>query len=140
MIVFYFVLHLEEWNATFETKIFIIFLKYLLSPTLSYPFFKATSSIFSHLWTSLIWSDILLSTFIGSQPAGRPRSHKVAFALGTSLGCICLLILGFGLLLWWRQRHNQQIFFDVNGKYRRKKKKEDSMQNLNAQKYNQLQV
>ncbi|KAA3462785.1 protein NSP-INTERACTING KINASE 2-like [Gossypium australe] len=28
---------------------------------------------------------------------------------------ICrLLVLGCGLFLWWRQRHNQQIFFDVN--------------------------
>ncbi|XP_068636538.1 protein NSP-INTERACTING KINASE 1-like [Aristolochia californica] len=44
----------------------------------------------------------------------RPKSHKVALAFGICLGCICLLFLGFGLLLWWRQRHNQQIFFDVN--------------------------
>ncbi|KAH9772118.1 protein NSP-INTERACTING KINASE 1 [Citrus sinensis] len=40
--------------------------------------------------------------------------QKIALALGSSLGCISLLILGFGFLLWWRQRHNQQIFFDVN--------------------------
>ncbi|XP_057961102.1 protein NSP-INTERACTING KINASE 1 [Malania oleifera] len=46
-------------------------------------------------------------------PSGRPKSHKVALAFGSSLGCICLLTLGFGFLLWWRQRHNQQIFFDV---------------------------
>jgi|UniRef100_A0A2N9H0T2 serine/threonine protein kinase len=49
-----------------------------------------------------------------SQPSGASKSHKIALAFGSSLGCICLLILGFGFLLWWRQRHNQQIFFDVN--------------------------
>ncbi|PIA57539.1 hypothetical protein AQUCO_00600328v1 [Aquilegia coerulea] len=54
-----------------------------------------------------------------NQPPGRPKSHKLALALGTSLGCISLLILGFGLLLWWRQRHNQQIFFDVNNEQHR---------------------
>ncbi|KAL7001313.1 Protein NSP-INTERACTING KINASE 2 [Sarracenia purpurea var. burkii] len=52
-----------------------------------------------------------------SQPSGRPKDHKVALAFGTSLGCICLLILGFGFLLWWRQRHNQQIFFDITEQY-----------------------
>ncbi|KAM7484490.1 hypothetical protein LguiA_000499 [Lonicera macranthoides] len=50
-----------------------------------------------------------------SQPSGRTKSQKIALAFGTSLGCIGLLILGFGFLLWWRQRHNQQIFFDING-------------------------
>ncbi|KAK4410387.1 protein NSP-INTERACTING kinase, partial [Sesamum angolense] len=51
------------------------------------------------------------------QSSGKPNTHKrVALAFGTSLGCICLLILGFGFLLWWRHKHNQQIFFDVNGK------------------------
>ncbi|XP_062163381.1 protein NSP-INTERACTING KINASE 1-like isoform X2 [Alnus glutinosa] len=48
-----------------------------------------------------------------SQPSGTTKSHKIALAFGSSLGCICLLILGCGFLLWWRQRHNQQIFFDV---------------------------
>ncbi|KAH9772113.1 protein NSP-INTERACTING KINASE 1 [Citrus sinensis] len=49
-----------------------------------------------------------------SKPSGMPKGQKIALALGSSLGCISLLILGFGFLLWWRQRHNQQIFFDVN--------------------------
>ncbi|GAB4840210.1 histidine kinase osmosensor [Ancistrocladus abbreviatus] len=49
-----------------------------------------------------------------SQPSGKPKGHKLALAIGTSLACICLLILGFVFLLWWRQRCNQQIFFDVN--------------------------
>nr|URM60685.1 CO-like family protein [Gymnema sylvestre] len=46
--------------------------------------------------------------------SAKPKSHKVALAFGTSLGCICLLIVGFGFFLWWRQKHSQQIFFDVN--------------------------
>ncbi|GMH31208.1 hypothetical protein Nepgr_033051 [Nepenthes gracilis] len=55
-----------------------------------------------------------LSDSQSSQPSGKPKGHKVALAFGTSLVCICLLILGFGFLLWRRERHNQQIFFDVN--------------------------
>ncbi|MBA0819515.1 hypothetical protein Gohar_028179, partial [Gossypium harknessii] len=49
-----------------------------------------------------------------SKPSERSKSHKIALAFGSTLASICLLILGFGFLLWWRQRHNQQIFFDVN--------------------------
>ncbi|CAL5419054.1 unnamed protein product [Camellia sinensis] len=49
-----------------------------------------------------------------SQPLGRPKGHKFALAFGSSLGCICLLAFGFGFLLWWRQKHYRQIFFDVN--------------------------
>ncbi|KAJ8564709.1 hypothetical protein K7X08_001169 [Anisodus acutangulus] len=49
-----------------------------------------------------------------AQPSGKPKTHKVALAFGTSLGCICLLIVGFGFFLWWRQKHNKQIFFDSN--------------------------
>lgn len=48
------------------------------------------------------------------QPSGKPKTHKVALAFGTSLGCIFLLIVGFGFFLWWRQKHNKQIFFDSN--------------------------
>ncbi|KAI7998777.1 Protein NSP-INTERACTING KINASE 1 [Camellia lanceoleosa] len=44
----------------------------------------------------------------------KPKGHKFALAFGSSLGCICLLAFGFGFLFWWRQKHNQQIFFDVN--------------------------
>ncbi|KAL9325143.1 hypothetical protein ACSQ67_005788 [Phaseolus vulgaris] len=43
-----------------------------------------------------------------------PKSHKVALAFASSISCIGLLILGLGFLIWWRQRHNKQIFFDVN--------------------------
>ncbi|KAK6790632.1 hypothetical protein RDI58_009713 [Solanum bulbocastanum] len=48
------------------------------------------------------------------QHYGKPKTHKVALAFGTSLGCVFLLIVGFGFFLWWRQKHNKQIFFDSN--------------------------
>lgn len=49
-----------------------------------------------------------------AQPSGKPKSHKVALAISTSLACICLLLCGLGLLLWQRQKHNQQMIFDSN--------------------------
>ncbi|KAG9448664.1 hypothetical protein H6P81_008629 [Aristolochia fimbriata] len=73
-----------------------------------------------------------------SQAAAPPKqkSHKVALAFGTSLGCICLLIVGFGLLLWWRQRHNQQIFFDVNDQHH----EEVCLGNLKRFQFRELQI
>ncbi|GER31902.1 leucine-rich repeat receptor-like kinase [Striga asiatica] len=47
-------------------------------------------------------------------PSRRPNSHKFALAFGTSLGCIFLLILGFGFFIYWRHKLNKQIFFDIN--------------------------
>ncbi|KAK9108121.1 hypothetical protein Syun_024132 [Stephania yunnanensis] len=48
--------------------------------------------------------------------SGGGRSHRVAIALASSVGSVCvvLIIIGF---LWWRYRHNQQIFFDINDQY-----------------------
>ncbi|WRX13891.1 Protein kinase domain - like 10, partial [Theobroma cacao] len=71
-----------------------------------------------------------------SQPSGRPNSHRIVLAFGSSLGCICLLILGFGLLLWCRQRHKQQIFFDVNEQHR----EEVCLGNLKRFPFKELQV
>ncbi|KAJ7943255.1 Protein NSP-INTERACTING KINASE 1 like [Quillaja saponaria] len=48
-----------------------------------------------------------LSNPQNSETSGRPKSHKIALAFASSLGCICLLILGFGFLLWWRQRYSK---------------------------------
>ncbi|KVH97800.1 Concanavalin A-like lectin/glucanase, subgroup [Cynara cardunculus var. scolymus] len=45
------------------------------------------------------------------------KSRRLAIALGTSFGAVLLLILVIGLLIWWRYRKNQQIFFDVNDQY-----------------------
>ncbi|PSR88221.1 Protein NSP-INTERACTING KINASE 1 like [Actinidia chinensis var. chinensis] len=71
-----------------------------------------------------------------SQPSGRPKDHKIALAFGTSLGCICFLILGFGFLLWWRQRNNQQIFFDISEQYR----EEVCLGNLRRFQFRELQI
>ncbi|XP_041016054.1 protein NSP-INTERACTING KINASE 3-like isoform X1 [Juglans microcarpa x Juglans regia] len=42
------------------------------------------------------------------------KSHNVAIAFGASFGAVFFIILVVGLVVWWRYRHNQQIFFDVN--------------------------
>ncbi|KAA8530504.1 hypothetical protein F0562_005213 [Nyssa sinensis] len=65
----------------------------------------------------------------------RSKSHKLALALGSSIGCICLLILGFGLLLRRKQKHNQQIFFDVNDRNH-----EVSLGNLTRFQFRELQI
>ncbi|XP_010261776.1 PREDICTED: protein NSP-INTERACTING KINASE 1-like isoform X1 [Nelumbo nucifera] len=76
-----------------------------------------------------------LSSSESVQPSGRPRSHKVALAFGSSLGCVCLLILGLGFL-WWRQKHNQQIFFDVNEQHH----EEVCLGNLKRFQFRELQI
>ncbi|XP_073137532.1 protein NSP-INTERACTING KINASE 3-like [Henckelia pumila] len=43
--------------------------------------------------------------------------HHVAIAFGASFSVAFLIIIVVGLLLWWRYRRNQQIFFDVNDQY-----------------------
>lgn len=46
-------------------------------------------------------------------------SHRVAIAFGASFGAAFTIIIVIGLLVWWRYRRNQQIFFDVNEQYDR---------------------
>lgn len=41
--------------------------------------------------------------------------HHVAVAFGASFGGAFSIIIVVGLILLWRYRRNQQIFFDVNG-------------------------
>ncbi|XWS22620.1 hypothetical protein CRYUN_Cryun29cG0051800 [Craigia yunnanensis] len=45
------------------------------------------------------------------------KGHRVAVAFGASFGAAFFIILFIGLIVWWRCRHNQQIFFDVNEQY-----------------------
>ncbi|KAM3281602.1 protein NSP-INTERACTING KINASE 3 isoform X6 [Capsicum chacoense] len=52
---------------------------------------------------------------LGDQRAGS-KSHHVAVAFGASFA-VFLVIIVIALVLWWRYRHNQQIFFDVNEQY-----------------------
>ncbi|XP_060185487.1 protein NSP-INTERACTING KINASE 1-like isoform X2 [Lycium barbarum] len=71
-----------------------------------------------------------------TQPSGKPKTHKVALAFGTCLGCICLLIVGFGFFLWWRQKHNKQIFFDSNEQHH----EQVCLGNLRRFQFKELQV
>ncbi|XP_024993810.1 protein NSP-INTERACTING KINASE 3-like isoform X2 [Cynara cardunculus var. scolymus] len=48
------------------------------------------------------------------QPSSTDKTHHLAVALGTSFGAAFLVILVVAMLIWWRYRKNQQIFFDVN--------------------------
>ena len=43
------------------------------------------------------------------------KSQHVAVAFGASFGAAFVVVIIIGFLVWWRYRHNQQIFFDVNG-------------------------
>lgn len=80
------------------------------------------------------------SSLIGNtqnlQASEKPRSRKVALVLGIILGCICLLGSGFGLFVWWRQRHNQQIFFEMGEQY----SETVSLGNLRRFQFKELQI
>ncbi|XP_029130398.1 protein NSP-INTERACTING KINASE 1 isoform X2 [Cajanus cajan] len=58
-----------------------------------------------------------LNTTEDALPSGRTKAHKMAIAFGLSLGCLCLIVLGFGLVLWRRHKHKQQTFFDVKDRH-----------------------
>ncbi|XP_031397386.1 protein NSP-INTERACTING KINASE 1-like isoform X1 [Punica granatum] len=66
----------------------------------------------------------------------KPRSQRLALALGLSFGCLSLIILGFGLLQWLRRQLSQQLFFDVNGGYH----DETSLGNLRRFHFKELQI
>ncbi|KAJ0965458.1 hypothetical protein J5N97_026596 [Dioscorea zingiberensis] len=72
----------------------------------------------------------------GTPTHGRSKSHKIAISFGSSIGCVCLLILSFCFFLWWRQRHNQQIFLDVNDQH----KEEVCLGNLKRFNFRELQI
>lgn len=57
---------------------------------------------------------LMLFSFCFSDQSGS-KSHHMAIAFGASFGAAFLVIVVIGLLVWQRYRHNQQIFFDVNG-------------------------
>lgn len=53
-------------------------------------------------------------------PIEKPKRYKFALAFGSSLGCLCFLVIGLGMFLWLRQRHRllkNQNLFDANGSY-----------------------
>ncbi|BBG94057.1 NSP-interacting kinase 3 [Prunus dulcis] len=47
----------------------------------------------------------------------RMKRRHMTIVFGTSFGAALGVIIIIGLLVWWRYRHNQQIFFDVNDQY-----------------------
>ncbi|RDX58090.1 Protein NSP-INTERACTING KINASE 1, partial [Mucuna pruriens] len=70
-----------------------------------------------HGMTLMPMSMNLNSTEDALPSLGRTKVHKMAIAFGLSLGCICLIVLGFGLVLWRRHKHKQQAFFDVKDRH-----------------------
>ncbi|CAI9777500.1 unnamed protein product [Fraxinus pennsylvanica] len=68
--------------------------------------------------------------------SGRQKSHNFALALSSSIGCIGLLLLGFGLFLWMRRRQKQQKNFDVKDKHH----EEISLGNLRRFQLRELQI
>ncbi|KAE8730215.1 Protein NSP-INTERACTING KINASE 3 [Hibiscus syriacus] len=54
--------------------------------------------------------------FLAQSDSGS-KGHHVAVAFGASFGSLFFIVLFIGVLVWWRYRHNQQIFFDVNEQY-----------------------
>uniref|UniRef100_A0A1J3JVM3 non-specific serine/threonine protein kinase n=1 Tax=Noccaea caerulescens TaxID=107243 RepID=A0A1J3JVM3_NOCCA len=66
---------------------------------------------------------------------GGTKNRKIAIAIGLSLACVCLLIMAFGFLLWWKRRHNQQVFFDMNDQ----NKEEVCLGNLRRFSFKELQ-
>ncbi|KAL4353173.1 hypothetical protein GQ457_06G026430 [Hibiscus cannabinus] len=77
-----------------------------------------------------------LNSTQAAQPSGRPRSHKIAIAFGSSIGCVSLMFLILGILLWWRRRQNDQIFFDVKDRHH----EEVSLGNLRRFQFRELQI
>ncbi|TMX03766.1 hypothetical protein EJD97_014170 [Solanum chilense] len=71
-----------------------------------------------------------------SSPSGKRKGHKIALVFGSTLGCISLLVLGIGLFLWSRHRHNQQAFFDVKDRHH----EEVSLGNLRRFQFKDLQI
>ncbi|KAK9067139.1 hypothetical protein SSX86_014464 [Deinandra increscens subsp. villosa] len=57
-----------------------------------------------------------LNTTQSTNTSSRRKTHKMAIAIGTSLGCVLLLVFGLAMF-WWRQRHDQGQFFDVKDKH-----------------------
>ncbi|CAL9230444.1 unnamed protein product [Arabidopsis halleri] len=68
---------------------------------------------------------------------GGSRNHKMAIAVGSSVGTVSLIFIAVGLFLWWRQRHNQNTFFDVkDGNHH----EEVSLGNLRRFGFRELQI
>ncbi|CAN6872913.1 unnamed protein product [Brassica oleracea] len=69
---------------------------------------------------------------------GRSKNHKMAIAVGSSVGIVSLIFIVVGLFLWWRQRHNQNTFFDVKDGHHHHE--EVSLGNLRRFGFRELQI
>ncbi|AEE77027.1 NSP-interacting kinase 2 [Arabidopsis thaliana] len=79
---------------------------------------------------------ITLNSSQNKSSDGGTKNRKIAVVFGVSLTCVCLLIIGFGFLLWWRRRHNKQVlFFDIN----EQNKEEMCLGNLRRFNFKELQ-
>ncbi|XP_063945168.1 protein NSP-INTERACTING KINASE 1 isoform X7 [Daucus carota subsp. sativus] len=86
--------------------------------------------------TTLIPMSMSLNNTQSALHPGRPKSHKLAMVIGAIIVLISLLIFGFGLYLWWRHRHNQQLFFDVKDGHH----EEISIGNIKKFSFRELQI
>ncbi|KAL3596961.1 hypothetical protein D5086_008598 [Populus alba] len=86
--------------------------------------------------TTLMPMSMNLNSTQTALPSDKPKSHKIAVAFGSSVGSASLIILGIGLFLWWRQRHNQPTFFDVKDRQH----EEVSLGNLRRFQFRELQI
>ncbi|KAL6961086.1 histidine kinase osmosensor, partial [Sarracenia purpurea var. burkii] len=100
------------------------------------PLICATGSEKDCYGTKLMPMSMPLNSSQTALSVGKPKSHKIALALGLTLGFICLLIFGLGSFLHWRQRQNQEIFFDIKDRYH----EEVSLGNLRRFHFRELQV
>ncbi|KAF6134997.1 hypothetical protein GIB67_014046 [Kingdonia uniflora] len=76
---------------------------------------KLSSRIFKFIGNPLICGPNSQNNY--QSQSGGTRNHRVVAAFGSSVGCILFVIIIVGFFLWWRYRHNQQIFFDVNDQF-----------------------
>ncbi|XP_023748607.1 protein NSP-INTERACTING KINASE 1 [Lactuca sativa] len=63
------------------------------------------------------------------------KTHKIAIAIGTSVGCILSLLFGI-VLIWWRKTRNCELSFDAEDKH----PEEVSLGNLRKFQLRELQI
>lgn len=81
-------------------------------------FFLARVNTFHRHFDNLFPVTSLIHRHLGfsvQSQSGEMRSRRVAIAFGASVGSVAVVVIIFGMLLWWHRRHNQQVFYDVNG-------------------------
>jgi hypothetical protein len=74
---------------------------------------------YTFITEKIVLSFLLILThvsFSSAQPQqGIGKGRRIATICGATVGSVAFAAIVVGLLLWWRHRRNQQIFFDVNG-------------------------